>query len=82
MNNDISAARWRQVRGQTRTWWGKLTDDDLEWIEGKAERLADALQEKYGYTRLHAESQSNRWMRDHQEDRVAPVRQSPPLPTV
>ena len=49
MNNDISEARWQQVGGQTRKWWGKLTDDDLERIGGKAERLADVLQEKYGY---------------------------------
>jgi uncharacterized protein YjbJ (UPF0337 family) len=82
MNNDISAARWQQVRGQTRTWWGKLTDDDLEWIGGKAERLARMLQEKYGYIQQHAESQSNRWMRDHQDDRAATVRQSSPRPTV
>jgi uncharacterized protein YjbJ (UPF0337 family) len=82
MNNDLLEPRWLQVRELTRKWWGKLTDDDLEWIGGKAERLADALQEKYGYIRQHAESQSNRWMRDHQDDRPAPVRQSPPLPAV
>jgi uncharacterized protein YjbJ (UPF0337 family) len=82
MNNDISAARWQQVCGQTKTWWGKLTDDDLEWIGGKAERLAHMLQEKYGYIQQHAESQSIRWMRDHQDDRAATVRQSSPRPTV
>jgi uncharacterized protein YjbJ (UPF0337 family) len=67
MNNDMPEIRWRQMGGQTRKWWGKLSDDDLEKIGGKAERLADALQEKYGYTREHAESQSNRWMHDHQD---------------
>lgn len=66
MNNDISEARWQLVGEQTSKWWGKLTDDDLARIEGKAERLASALQEKYGYTRQHAESQSIRWMHDHQ----------------
>jgi uncharacterized protein YjbJ (UPF0337 family) len=65
MNNDIQEVRWQQVREQTRKWWGMLTDDDLERIGGRAERLADALQERYGYTRQHAESQSRRWMRDH-----------------
>jgi len=67
MSNDILEARWQQVGGQTRKWWGKLTDGDLERIGGKAERLADALQEKYGYTRQHAETQSNRWMQAHQD---------------
>ena len=51
MNNDIDESTWQQVREQTRKWWGKLTQDDLQKIDGKAERLADALQEKYGYTR-------------------------------
>ena len=71
MNNDISKARWQQVGGQARKWWGKLTDDDLERIGGRAERLADALQEKYGYTRQHAESQSNRWLHHHKDDPAA-----------
>lgn len=78
VNNDISATRWQQVRGQTRTWWGKLTDDDLEWIGGKAERLAHLLQEKYGYTPQHAVAQSDRWMRSHQDDPPPLVRQTPP----
>jgi uncharacterized protein YjbJ (UPF0337 family) len=68
MNYDMSEVRWRQVREQTRKWWGKLTDEDLERIQGKAERLANALQDKYGYTRPHAESQSNRWLYEHQQD--------------
>lgn len=68
MNNDMSAARWRQVGGEVRIWWGKLSDDDLEKIGGKAERLAGMLQHKYGYTAQHAESQSIRWMRKHQEE--------------
>ena len=38
MNNDLLEARWQQVGGQTRKWWGKLTDDDLKRIEGSAER--------------------------------------------
>jgi uncharacterized protein YjbJ (UPF0337 family) len=66
MNNDIAEATWVQVREQTRKWWGKLTDEDLERISGKSERLADALQDRYGYTRQNAESQGERWMHDHQ----------------
>jgi uncharacterized protein YjbJ (UPF0337 family) len=73
VNNDMPETRWQEVCGQTRKYWGKLTDDDLAGIAGKAARLADALQERYGYTRWHAESQSNRWMRDHQADPVAAV---------
>lgn len=71
MNNDMLEARWLEVGGETRKWWGKLTDDDLKRIGGSAVLLADALQERYGYTRWHAESQSKRWLRDHQTDQLA-----------
>lgn len=71
MNNDMLQARWLEVGGETRKWWSKLTDDDLKRIDGSALRLADALQERYGYTRWHAESQSSRWIRDHQTDQLA-----------
>ena len=67
MNDDMDEAQWQQVREQTRKWWGKLTDADLLKIGGKAELLADALQERYGYIRQHAESQSRRWMREHSD---------------
>ena len=51
MNKDIVEGKWKQMRGETKAWWGKLTDDDLERAAGKFEVLAGLLQEKYGYTR-------------------------------
>jgi uncharacterized protein YjbJ (UPF0337 family) len=51
MNKDIVEGKWKQMRGETRAWWGKLTDDDLDRAAGKFEVLAGLLQEKYGYTR-------------------------------
>jgi uncharacterized protein YjbJ (UPF0337 family) len=37
MNSDILEGQWKQVRGQAKEWWGKLTDDDLDRVAGKAE---------------------------------------------
>ena len=51
MNKDIVEGKWKQMRGETKAWWGKLTDDDLDRAAGKFEVLAGILQEKYGYTR-------------------------------
>jgi uncharacterized protein YjbJ (UPF0337 family) len=51
MNKDIVEGKWKQIRGEAKTWWGKLTDDDLDRAAGKFEVLAGILQEKYGYTR-------------------------------
>ena len=54
MNKDILEGQWKQIRGEARAWWGKLTDSDLERVAGKFDVLVGLLQEKYGYTRQHA----------------------------
>jgi uncharacterized protein YjbJ (UPF0337 family) len=64
-NTDIFEGRWRQMRGELRSWWGKLTDDDLEKIAGKKDRLFGMLQEKYGYTRQTAEQEVDRRLREY-----------------
>ena len=60
MNEDILEGKWKQVRGQAKEWWGKLTDDDLDKVEGKFDRLAGVLQEKYGYSKEAAIEEINR----------------------
>ena len=54
MNKDIFEGQWKQIRGEVKAWWGKLTDDDLERAAGKFDVLAGIIQEKYGYTRQQA----------------------------
>jgi uncharacterized protein YjbJ (UPF0337 family) len=51
MNKDIVEGKWKQMRGEAKAWWGKLTDDDLNRAAGKFEVLTGLLQEKYGYSR-------------------------------
>jgi uncharacterized protein YjbJ (UPF0337 family) len=65
MNTDIFEGQWRQMRGELRSWWGKLTDDDLEKIGGKKDRLVGMLQEKYGYTRQAAQQEVDRRFREY-----------------
>lgn len=57
MNNDIFEGKWKQIRGNAKVWWGKLTDDDLDQVEGNYDKLIGLLQEKYGYTREEAEEE-------------------------
>ena len=54
MNKDIFNGKWKQIRGEAKAWWGKLSDDDLDRAGGKFDVLAGLLQEKYGYSRQHA----------------------------
>jgi len=54
MNKDILEGKWKQMRGEAKAWWGKLTDDDLDRAAGKFDVLAGILQERYGYSRQYA----------------------------
>jgi uncharacterized protein YjbJ (UPF0337 family) len=54
MADDVIKGQWKQIRGKSKEWWGKLTDDDLNQIDGKREQLVGKLQEKYGYTKEKA----------------------------
>jgi len=57
MNNNIFKGKWKQMRGQAKVWWGKLTDDDLDKVGGKYDQLIGLLQAKYGYTQQQAEDE-------------------------
>jgi uncharacterized protein YjbJ (UPF0337 family) len=54
MNDDILEGKWKQVKGNVRNWWGKVTDDDLDRIAGKSEKMVGILQERYGWTKERA----------------------------
>ena len=60
MTNDIFEGKWKQMRGKVREQWGKLTNDDVDKINGKREILVGLLQERYGYAKENAESEINK----------------------
>jgi uncharacterized protein YjbJ (UPF0337 family) len=65
MNRDIVGGKWQQVRGKVKEEWGKLTDDDLKVAEGKFDKLAGLIRERYGYTREKAEEELERFCKKH-----------------
>jgi len=68
MNKDILEGNWKQLRGAIREKWGELTDDELEQIAGKRDKLVGSLQKRYGYSRDEASRQIddflNNWDRN------------------
>jgi len=62
MNKDILQGKRRELKGLVKEQWGKLTDDDLDRIEGQAERLVGLLQQRYGYAKEKAEQEYKRVM--------------------
>jgi len=59
MNADILKGKWRELKGEVKTRWGKLTDDELSQIEGKEEKLLGFIQSRYGYSKDEAEKEYN-----------------------
>lgn len=57
MNQDIIKGKWKQVTGQAKVQWNKLTDDDLGVADGHREYLVGKLQERYGWAKDEAEKQ-------------------------
>lgn len=55
MNNDQIAGKWKQMKGEAKVMWGKLTDDELDIAEGHADKLRGLVQERYGRTKEDAQ---------------------------
>jgi uncharacterized protein YjbJ (UPF0337 family) len=65
MNDDVFKGQWRQMRGSLKSWWGRLTDDDLEEIGGQKDKLVGLVQERYGQTRDEAERDVERRLSEY-----------------
>jgi uncharacterized protein YjbJ (UPF0337 family) len=55
VNWDIVKGKWRQMKGEARKQWGKLTDDDWDTAAGEKDKFLGRLQERYGWTKDEAE---------------------------
>ena len=66
MNKDVFEGKWKQVRGEAKVWWGKLTDDDLDKVGGQFDVFAGLLQQKYGYSREQAEEEIEKQMNEYE----------------
>jgi uncharacterized protein YjbJ (UPF0337 family) len=57
MNTDIIQGKWHQLKGSAKAQWGKLTDDELDQVDGNTEKLIGLVQERYGYARQRAQQE-------------------------
>lgn len=53
---------WKQFTGKAKAQWGKLTDDDLQVINGRREQLEGKIQERYGYSKDQIRSEVDNWL--------------------
>jgi uncharacterized protein YjbJ (UPF0337 family) len=64
MNWDHVEGNWTEFRGKIRERWGKLTDDDLDVIQGRREQLLGILQQRYGTAKDELEREVKEFERD------------------
>jgi uncharacterized protein YjbJ (UPF0337 family) len=62
MNWDQIEGKWEQAKGRIKSKWAKLTDDDIQNLDGKRETLVGALQTRYGMLKEDAERQIDDWL--------------------
>jgi len=58
---DVISGKWKQLKGDVRSRWGDLTDNEYEQIAGEREKLAGKIQERYGISKEQANRQIDEW---------------------
>jgi uncharacterized protein YjbJ (UPF0337 family) len=61
MNSDTFKGKWKELKGTVKERWGRLTDDDLEVIDGQLDQLTGKVQQRYGIARDEAQKQIDEW---------------------
>ncbi len=65
MNEDTLKGQWKQLKGEIVKQWGKLTNDEVDQINGEYEKLVGRIQERYGQTREEAEAEVEAYLNRH-----------------
>jgi len=71
MNWDQVEGKWKQMRGEAKTRWGKLTDDDLDVVGGQRDKLVGRVQERYGIAKDQAQSEVDDWNKSLRDENDA-----------
>ena len=61
MNREMIEGQWKQLKGSVQKQWGKLTDNDIDQMQGDYEKMVGKIQERYGVARDEAERQVKEW---------------------
>lgn len=59
MNNDIIQGKWNEIKGEIRSQWGKLTEDEIETSSGNMTSIAGLIQQRYGAKKEEVQEKLN-----------------------
>jgi uncharacterized protein YjbJ (UPF0337 family) len=61
MNWTQIEGKWEQLKGDAKSRWARLTDDDLRFVGGRFEHLVGKVVERYGVRKDQAHEQVSEW---------------------
>ena len=61
MNTPYMKGKWNEMKGKLKEHWGKLTDDELDKVDGQRDRLLGLIQQHYGKAKDDADKELTRW---------------------
>jgi len=59
MNDDIIKGKWTELKGEIKTQWGNLTDDELDKSQGNVVSIIGLILQKYGSKKEEVQEQMN-----------------------
>ena len=63
MNWDEVQGKWKEIKGNVRSKWGELSDDEVSEVNGDREALEGKIQQKYGRTKEEARREVDDFIR-------------------
>jgi len=61
MNDEQLKGKWQQLKGKIQKKWGKLTNDDLDYIDGSRKELVGKIVERHGIAKEMAEKELDKF---------------------
>lgn len=68
MNRSILEGKWKEIKGDLRRAWGKITDDEWEQTKGNVTSMAGILEQRYGFAKDDAASKINSVLERYESD--------------
>lgn len=59
MNDNLISGKWKEIKGEIKHLWGKLSDDEIEKAKGNIVSLAGTIQQKFGLAQEEAAAKLN-----------------------
>ena len=71
MNIHDLKGQFNELKGDFKTKWGELTDDDWKQVSGRKDKLLGILQQKYGRSKEQAQHEVDEYMKEEKERKVS-----------